>query len=154
MIDWVPAPRYAPWLASKDGRVKLGVYTVTRGQGGRCYNPKPLWGRRCYKTRRKTYFQMQVSRKENGNVKTAWVHRIVADAFHGQCPDEMEVMHIDENPANNASDNLRYGTRAENTSAPRYREKLSQSARDRHERQFKILGKRVRGFIALNTTPD
>lgn len=43
-----------------------------------------------------------------------FVHRLVAAAFIGQCPDGMEVCHKDGDPANNRVGNLRYGTRSDN----------------------------------------
>lgn len=43
-----------------------------------------------------------------------WVHRAVALAFHGPCPEGLEVRHLDGAPANNAPSNLKYGTRSEN----------------------------------------
>lgn len=50
-----------------------------------------------------------------GNVQTTrYVHKLVAEAFIGPCPDGQEVRHWDGNPANNTVGNLRYGTRAEN----------------------------------------
>jgi len=42
------------------------------------------------------------------------IHRLVAEAFLGPCPDGMEVCHNDSNPCNNAVHNLRYDTRHEN----------------------------------------
>lgn len=43
------------------------------------------------------------------------VHRLVCEAFHGPCPEGMEVRHFPENnPSNNAASNLRWGTRKEN----------------------------------------
>lgn len=42
------------------------------------------------------------------------VHRLVAAAFLGPCPDGQEVRHLDGDPTNNRLDNLAYGTRTEN----------------------------------------
>jgi hypothetical protein len=42
------------------------------------------------------------------------VHQLVAEAFIGACPEEMEVCHRDGNRANNALSNLRYDTRKNN----------------------------------------
>jgi hypothetical protein len=44
-----------------------------------------------------------------------FVHRIVLETFVGPCPDGMESCHRDGNPANNAVENLYWGTRAQNT---------------------------------------
>jgi hypothetical protein len=43
-----------------------------------------------------------------------YVHRLVAEAFIGPCPNGMEVCHGDNDRANNASYNLRYDTRSSN----------------------------------------
>jgi HNH endonuclease/NUMOD4 motif len=45
---------------------------------------------------------------------TTNVHTLVALAFLGARPEGMEVMHLDEDETNNASDNLQYGTRGQN----------------------------------------
>lgn len=42
------------------------------------------------------------------------VHRLVAAAFIGPCPEGKETHHKDGNPANNRADNLEYITHAEN----------------------------------------
>jgi hypothetical protein len=43
------------------------------------------------------------------------VHRLIAEAFHGPCPEGQEVRHINDNTrANIAASNLCYGTRTEN----------------------------------------
>lgn len=44
------------------------------------------------------------------------VSRLIADTFLGKCPLGFEVDHIDENPANDSVDNLRYLSRYENAS--------------------------------------
>lgn len=43
-----------------------------------------------------------------------YVHRLVAEAFIGPCPERHECCHRDGNPQNNRADNLRWGTRSEN----------------------------------------
>ena len=42
------------------------------------------------------------------------VHRLVAAAFIGKCPDGYVVNHLDGNPANNCASNLEYTTQREN----------------------------------------
>jgi hypothetical protein len=42
------------------------------------------------------------------------VHRLVLTTFVGPCPDGLECLHRDGNPANNAASNLRWGSRSEN----------------------------------------
>jgi len=49
-----------------------------------------------------------------GKPKNHFVHRLILDAFVGQCPDEYECRHLDGNRSNNRPENLRWGTRKEN----------------------------------------
>jgi len=48
------------------------------------------------------------------NGKTYLVHRLVAAAFIGPCPDGLQVRHLDGNPSNNNVINLAYSTAKEN----------------------------------------
>lgn len=58
-------------------------------------------------------FQVPLSKK--GHVKKrAYVHRMVAEAFHGPCPDGMECCHNDGDHTNNHFNNLRWDTRKAN----------------------------------------
>lgn len=50
----------------------------------------------------------------NGNRKQIKLHRAVAQAFFGPCPDGCEVAHLDGNQKNNAVSNLAYVTPKEN----------------------------------------
>lgn len=51
---------------------------------------------------------------EGGSYKTAYVHRLVLEAFVGQCPPDMEACHNDGVATNNHVDNLRWDTRQSN----------------------------------------
>ena len=42
------------------------------------------------------------------------VHRLVAEAFHGKCPEGFEVCHANHVRDDNRPENLRYGTHSEN----------------------------------------
>ena len=43
-----------------------------------------------------------------------YIHRLVLEAFVGPCPDGMEALHGNGDPADNRLANLRYGTRSDN----------------------------------------
>lgn len=56
-----------------------------------------------------------------GTHHTRYVHRLVLEAFVGECPDRMECRHLDGDPANNRLSNLCWGTPKENMAdAQRY----------------------------------
>jgi hypothetical protein len=52
--------------------------------------------------------------KVDGKQHNSYVHRLVAAAFIGPCPDGMEVCHNNGDPFDNRVDNLRYDTHAAN----------------------------------------
>lgn len=52
-------------------------------------------------------------RKPNSFVKRVMIHRAVAEAWIGECPDGYEVDHKDRNSHNNDYHNLRYVTKSE-----------------------------------------
>lgn len=49
-----------------------------------------------------------------GKPRKVYRHRLVAEAYHGPCPDGMECRHLDGNKANAAFDNVAWGTPVEN----------------------------------------
>ena len=51
--------------------------------------------------------------RKNPVIKRVMIHRVVAECWLGDCPDGMEVDHIDRNSRNNDYRNLRYVTRSE-----------------------------------------
>lgn len=62
------------------------------------------------------YLYVHVADRDEGvrRRRILYLHRLVAAAFLGPCPDGQEVLHGDGNPANNRLDNLSYGTRTNN----------------------------------------
>ena len=58
---------------------------------------------------------IEVKLRTGNQSRDRWyVHRLVALAFVGPCPEGMEVCHYDGDPANNELGNLRYGTVSDN----------------------------------------
>ena len=60
------------------------------------------------------YGYLLVKLKDRGAKKNAYIHHLVAEAFHGLRPDGAEVAHWDGDKRNNAAANLRYATPKEN----------------------------------------
>lgn len=58
------------------------------------------------------YREVHVCR--DGKRKHRTVHSLVAEAFLGERPDKHDILHLDGDRSNNAANNLRYDTRAEN----------------------------------------
>lgn len=47
--------------------------------------------------------------------KNVFAHKLVAEAFHGKCPDNLVTRHLDGNSINNFPCNLMFGTPKENS---------------------------------------
>lgn len=86
-------------------RVVLGCNGVTQRRKGSPISPSPV-----------PSGHLIMTLSLSGRRKNGWLHRLVAAAFLGPCPDGMEVRHLDGNPANNLLSNLAYGTRSDNAS--------------------------------------
>lgn len=52
--------------------------------------------------------------REGRRAKTVFIHRLVAEAFLGPCPDGMECLHRDGDHGNVRLSNLKWGTHSEN----------------------------------------
>lgn len=73
------------------------------------------WAGRVLKPRVSGKGYRSVSLSHNGVVVAKLVHRLVAEAFIGECPLGMEINHEDGDKSNNALSNLEYVTSQENT---------------------------------------
>lgn len=109
---WKDIPGYeGRYQVSSLGRVRSLDRTYVRVQNGkeiRC----PLRGRVLRQTNNHRIPYLTVTLSPEW--KSARVHKLVAIAFLGDCPEGMEICHIDGNVFNNAVSNLRYGTHTEN----------------------------------------
>lgn len=104
MENWRVIADYPAYAVSDLGRVKRIVEGRGRGRAGLVL----AW------RRSKPGAYPTVALAENGVAKNWFVHRLVAHAFLGPCPDGHEVNHMDGNKQNPALDNLEYVTRAQN----------------------------------------
>lgn len=95
--EFCAAPSYPGYWASADGRV-----WTTRNHKSQLLKP----------TAEKGYLRLTVIL--DGNRVKRGAHQIVADAFHGPCPDGLIVLHGGPDGTDNRASNLRYGTYSEN----------------------------------------
>lgn len=57
----------------------------------------------------------EVKLSRNSSPKTKLVHQLVCESFYGPRPEGMEVRHLNDDPSDNRVQNLRWGTRSENS---------------------------------------
>ena len=108
---WKPVNGYEGiYEASSHGRIRSLDRTITRSDG----QVRRLKGRAMRATLNEHGYPF-VDLRNQGKRRVRKVHSLVAEAFIGPRPDSMDVCHNDGNPANNHVDNLRYGTRSDNT---------------------------------------
>jgi hypothetical protein len=80
-----------------------------------------VWSFRCLKWKRLkcrsvgSYLQVTLRCRYSSRVRQAYVHSLILETFVGPCPSGMESCHWDDEGLNNSVDNLRWGTRKENT---------------------------------------
>lgn len=113
------------------------VYSVAhnwRGKGIRKLSPYP-----------NSHGYLRVKVSIGGKSKTAFVHKLVARAFHGEKPTaEHEVRHLDGCRTNNAASNLAWGTRSENA------KDRSAHGRSRSAENGKAGASKTRGELSCN----
>lgn len=107
---WRPVPGLEDrYEVSDAGRVRSLTVRVYAGQGRTRISP----GRVLSAYRGDRY--VKVSLKQDGRQFGRNVHRLVAEAFLGPCPQGMEVCHNNGDAHDNRLSNLRYDTHANNS---------------------------------------
>lgn len=109
--EWRPIKRYfGLYWVSNIGRVKCVSHCFKNSKGNKCtLNERYL---KCHKVG-KGYLAFDLS-DEQGNVKTNYAHRLVAEAFIPNPHEFPQVNHIDEDKTNNSVDNLEWCTISHN----------------------------------------
>jgi hypothetical protein len=109
---WLPVVGFEGlYEVSDQGRVQSLPRTVAHYCGGLRLFP----GRVLIQTARKKDGYVQVPLSKAGHVKRAYVHQLVANAFHGVRPEGRDAAHHNGNKADNRAVNVRWKTRAENS---------------------------------------
>lgn len=110
---WKEIPGYEGiYSASNKGRIKSLERYIDGPRGKRRIKEKIM---SIHTRTDRGYCHSTVKLTKNKKPKPFSVHRLIALTFLGPCPDGMEVLHGINGPHNNSLDNLRYGTREENT---------------------------------------
>lgn len=108
--QWQPVPGFqGHYEVSDQGRIR-SVDRVIRTRAG---VTKPARGL-VLRPQRDSQGYQYVTVCVDGQRFTRFVHRLIAEAFHGPCPDGLEVRHLDGDNQNNVIGNLAYGTHREN----------------------------------------
>lgn len=152
---WRPIPgREGQFSASSLGRVRRepSVIRLAAHLGGKAHLPQRLL------TQRRTAEGYQGRKAKGywtcnlwigGLVVTEYVHRLVAAAFLGPCPDGKEVNHLDGDKSHNTPDNLEYVTRQENAT---HAARLGLKARGEGHGRARLTADAVREIRAANLT--
>ena len=99
-IEWAECPSFPGYATDASGRII--------NNRGRLIKQHKGW------INKRATFYMKASICKDGVKKQYGVHRIVADAWLGPCPEGLEVDHKDFDKSNNKPDNLQYVTHQEN----------------------------------------
>lgn len=133
MEEWRDIPGYeGKYMASNQGNIKSLNYRNTGKEKVLALHI----GHHNYRT---------VHFKVMGKSKRLKVHRLVWMAFNGEIPEGFVINHIDENPANNALNNLSLATYRENANWGTRNERISAKMTN---------GKRSRPVLQMNMNGD
>ena len=100
---WKPIPNHPGYEVSDLGEVRS--WRPKNGRGGLASEPRMLT---ILPFADSPYLRVSITGK------TRRVHQLVLEAFVGPRPTGHLVMHLDDDPTNNALTNLRYGTQQDN----------------------------------------
>lgn len=107
--QWKPVVGYEGlYEVSNEGRVRSLDRQVRTKRGFRNYKAKFL----ASAVKCNGYLVCRLYKNDGG--KNFYIHRLLLEAFVGECPNGMEVCHNDDNKNNNHLPNLRWDTHQQN----------------------------------------
>ena len=110
--EFRPVPDFPAYQITNFGRIQ-SCYVRARGRGRVCtWVESEGWRDLKGSVDRQGYLRVKLRR--DGKKYPRGIHRLVLEAFVGQCPDGMQCRHLDGNPRNNQLSNLRWGFPEEN----------------------------------------
>lgn len=110
--EWRPIPGWEGYYeVSNGGRVRSLPRIITLSNGVN----QPLKGKILSPANDGRTSHLRVNLFRGGKGTSTHVHRAVLEAFVGPCPDGMEACHWNDDPKDNRLENLRWGSRKENT---------------------------------------
>lgn len=119
---WLPVPGYEGFYEVSDlGRVRSLPHRDRRGIFHHGIVRKPQRAGKGY---------MALGLSAHGVITARYVHHLVTLAFLGECPPGQEILHGDDNRANNRLDNLRYDTHRANQAEAVARDRTAHGVRN------------------------
>lgn len=103
--EWKIIPRFMTYEASNQGRIRSTI--------NKRFKP-PRLGHTILKSQREIDGRHRVSIRIDGRCRRYLVHKLVMEAFVGECPQGYEVNHINGDHTDNRLANLEYVTKRRN----------------------------------------
>ena len=111
MEVWKPVPGYeGHYSVSNLGRVRSESRTITLKNGR-----SRRWPESILKPFKNSDGYLRVELWKNNKQQTRFVHRLVLEAFVVEAPPGTQACHWNDTPEDNRLENLRWGTKSENT---------------------------------------
>jgi hypothetical protein len=126
--EWRDVPGFSGYRVSDQGRV-LGV-------SGKILKP-----------RFQNMGYPRVSLRRNGSTHDRLISRIVAETFHGPCPEGMECAHLNGDPSDSRASNLKWATHSENLSHRVGHGTANRGARHGNSKLTEVAVRRIRGRV-------
>lgn len=108
--EWRDVPEYEGlYQVSNIGRLKSLARVIVRSNGATMSIPERLMTGSVH-----PHGYLRARLRTSDSSRDFYIHRLVAEAFIGPCPEGQMVCHWDGVPTNNHVENLRYGTTSDN----------------------------------------
>lgn len=138
VVEWRPVKGFESYYeVNNEGDVKSLARLDSRGH---------LVKERILKPGKTTRGYLRVTLYKDCEKNSHAVHRLVGEAFIGECPDGYQVNHINENRVDNRLDNLEYVTPKQNSNHGTRNQKIARSNSISIESFDPITGETIRRY--------